>query len=733
MIRTAAILTASFGVALLTSGCSGGKPLPTPTTAAKPPAPVEPEPPQPVDAPEDGNADGGAENGAAIDGAATAAIDEGQAAEAGAPDSTNGDGSPGDASNSDNDAPSTAADAPATDPLADFPRERLVVLAPEAMLLVELVLSIDGEPHTVALDALVERVLAAADTDKDGRPTWDEVAESGAFRAGLFGNQPLTGSGMVQNMKRLYDIDSDGVVDADEVPRFVTRNAGGSKAFSLLSANYNREHNRLDSPLRRLIDYNRDGLLSAEEIAEAPQRVRSFDSDGDDILYPVDFAAPSTVIAGMQQMQLQRGPGPPTAMLLSPAVNWTTLLYSLEEMYAYGGALTPDSFPHTPGLFEQLDDDGDGKIDRYEVQQLAGGIEPHVVLAAHFGDRNKVSQAAGEQAGGSEAEDEQKPAGEPAADKADASAAEAERETAQDAAEENEEAGNQDDPKSNDGNDEEQDAAETDETIEGGAAPSVQFELVSLSPVLGERSSVVTELDRRISLQLPGVEIEFYMNDAADDSNLQARAQGLLGMYDGNNDGYLEEDEIPENAPGLAGDFAVIDADGDGKVYAGEIEALLAEQQAAGRSQIRARAYDQEDALFTALDVDNDGRLNAREIDELATRLQSFDTNGDGHLATYEIPASIAVGVARGDPNQGENLFIMPAGYSRASDDSAPEWFVNMDANADGDVSPREFVGGAEMFGKLDRDGDGYVSGREAVEYTAASSESSESNASGSE
>src|SRR5260221_14750681 len=43
-----------------------------------------------------------------------------------------------------------------------------------------------------------------------------------------------------------------------------------------------------------------------------------------------------------------------------------------------------------------------------------------------------------------------------------------------------------------------------------------------------------------------------------------------------------------------------------------------------------------------------------------------------------------------------------------------PLWFRKMDRNADGDVSPAEFLGTKEQFRRIDRDGDGLIDLAEA-------------------
>jgi hypothetical protein len=47
--------------------------------------------------------------------------------------------------------------------------------------------------------------------------------------------------------------------------------------------------------------------------------------------------------------------------------------------------------------------------------------------------------------------------------------------------------------------------------------------------------------------------------------------------------------------------------------------------------------------------------------------------------------------------------------------EDAPRWFTSMDANSDGAISQREFLGSPEKFAELDADGNGLVELAEAT------------------
>jgi Ca2+-binding EF-hand superfamily protein len=188
-------------------------------------------------------------------------------------------------------------------------------------------------------------------------------------------------------------------------------------------------------------------------------------------------------------------------------------------------------------------------------------------------------------------------------------------------------------------------------------------------------------------------------------------------MLDKDSNGYLDADEYAGQVLGFPIPFAALDADGDGMVYAKEVGALLGQRQAVIRAQIRARAADQEDALFRALDTNGDGRLTAREIYGTPGVLNELDGNQDGQLQSHEIPGTMAVGFVRGDAQQDNALFVTPSMPAAGGGKDLPAWFVGMDSNGDGDISPREFLGARDKFRQLDADGDGFVSGDEARQY----------------
>src|SRR5262245_2366501 len=83
---------------------------------------------------------------------------------------------------------STSEAAPAVDAAPDHGVERIILLAPANPIIIDLQLTIDGQPHTAALEKLVQEVLKLADTDGDGQTLWKELGASKRIKYGQCGN-----------------------------------------------------------------------------------------------------------------------------------------------------------------------------------------------------------------------------------------------------------------------------------------------------------------------------------------------------------------------------------------------------------------------------------------------------------------------------------------------------------------------------------------------------------------
>ncbi len=510
--------------------------------------------------------------------------------------------------------------------------ERLLVFLPGGPLLLDVVLLIEGKPYAQAMEALVDLALERGDTDKDGTTHWEEITSSPLFTYGQMGNVAINNEQERQEAIRLYDTDRDGVADREEMPRFVTRNAGGARGFSFRGSNRHHGRNRFESPLRQLLDKDEDGQLSLAEMQSATAVLASRDGENDSILTEDDF---SERLPDEQRRRYRRSDEPVAGWHLELATRWEEVAYAMQDLYAEDGTFTEESFALFPNLWKQLDLNVDSRLDRVEAALLKD-LSAHATLTIRFAPK----------------------------------------------------------PES----DSEDDAYGT-----GLASMELTGWQANLEGVLS-----VTESPDAITFHAPGAEVQIFARDLAPQAVDESGAAEQLARLDADKNGYLDAEEL-ETRPDLVNvPLAALDANGDEMVYPSEYAVYLNQRAASQRAQIHGQAEHQPDALFAALDTNDDGRFTARELNSVPERLQTLDTDQDG-LRFDEIPDAVAVVLARGNIQMREQLFATYRPAARPADMEGPAWFTAMDANQDGDISPREFLGSSEQFARLDQDQDGFL------------------------
>ncbi|MBA2113060.1 hypothetical protein [Bremerella alba] len=205
---------------------------------------------------------------------------------------------------------------------------------------------------------------------------------------------------------------------------------------------------------------------------------------------------------------------------------------------------------------------------------------------------------------------------------------------------------------------------------------------------------------------------------ARDNANIYSagqQAKSLLQLYDGNQDGYLEQTELPEQGTNI--DFALADNDQDEKLYVEELEASLLQRNWIQRCHIRLQGIDGDDPLFRAIDPNRDARLSARELQQLASQLAGMDVDQSQTIEFDEIPTLLVFEFFRGDQDNNPQV---PQLYNESpgatvTNNLTPAWFHGMDYNGDGDISPREFLGTAVQFSELDTNHDGFITDAEVL------------------
>jgi Ca2+-binding EF-hand superfamily protein len=246
---------------------------------------------------------------------------------------------------------------------------------------------------------------------------------------------------------------------------------------------------------------------------------------------------------------------------------------------------------------------------------------------------------------------------------------------------------------------------------------------------LGDKESNASWVPRRFDLKLPAglqSELIFDLGHARitvrpggitspkqDLSIVRQQWSFVVQQYDQDGNGYLNRKEVEQRGGALLTLFPLLDADGDGKLFQKEVDAYIEKIAPLMETSMTGCLFvpigEAGRGLFNYLDTNQDSRLGLRELRRLPELLQNLDRNGDGYLQRDEVPQPYQIAAQQG-PRAGAPARMRPA----AVPTRGPLWFTNMDRNADGDISRREFLGSEDDFRRLDSDNDGLISVSEA-------------------
>ena len=183
-------------------------------------------------------------------------------------------------------------------------------------------------------------------------------------------------------------------------------------------------------------------------------------------------------------------------------------------------------------------------------------------------------------------------------------------------------------------------------------------------------------------------------------ATVRKRLEEQFAEADANDDGQVDVEEL-FRVPvlNLKQLFSQANQDHNETLSASELEAWLELQDRIASGHVLVTVLDYGSGLFELWDANRDGGLSRRELRSACQRAQEAGLLKKGRLDTSRLPRYVAVIASLGHPSS--PLASVPV--------EAPNWFRAMDRNADGDISPREFLGSDEVFQKFDQDADGLL------------------------
>lgn len=210
-------------------------------------------------------------------------------------------------------------------------------------------------------------------------------------------------------------------------------------------------------------------------------------------------------------------------------------------------------------------------------------------------------------------------------------------------------------------------------------------------------------------------------------ANMKQYFVQIFGVLDPQKMGKVALEEINKNPQGayLRQMGPWLDLDGDGFVTVKELDGFVELTSGGVQSQLSIGFMDQGRGLFEILDTQADSQLSVAELKAATKVFTTYLKPGADVLERTDIPRRYQMVVSQNSTGGGQMMLLPGQGGVRVrpqpgvlqNPGKGPAWFQKMDVNADGHVSPREFLGPMTLFKAMDADGNDLIAHEEATRY----------------